>query len=211
MKLIIITGPSGSGKTTLSKKLCKSFEDIIVIKTDSYYRDDLFIKILSIFSNDIYDRFISIKNKEVLKTIASIYNKEESIVFYNYDFNKKSSTVSRTQMKSKTNSLKFIILEGIFAHRLDLNYKQTVNIICKEDKEICYERRLKRDQIERKRNRNEVNKRFNNSWDLFFKNLSKYTNNNHVISINTSDDALYKNLITTINELSINKKTKGNI
>ena len=39
----------------------KLFNDTIVIKTDSYYKDNIFIKFLSIFQYDIYDRPISLK------------------------------------------------------------------------------------------------------------------------------------------------------
>lgn len=46
----------------------------------------------------------------------------------------------------------FLILEGIFAHRLDLNYKETINIVCEEEKQICFKRRLKKGSI-RKRKR----------------------------------------------------------
>ena len=41
MITIVITGPSGSGKTYLSNKLNKLFDNSIVIKTDSYYRDNI--------------------------------------------------------------------------------------------------------------------------------------------------------------------------
>ena len=63
MKTIVITGPSGSGKTNLSNKLSKLFDNSIIIKTDSYYRDNILIRFLAIFLFDIYDRPISIKKK----------------------------------------------------------------------------------------------------------------------------------------------------
>ena len=64
MKTIIITGPSGSGKSYLSKKISKLFNNTIVIKTDSYYKDNIFIRFLSIFQHDIYDRPLSFKKNE---------------------------------------------------------------------------------------------------------------------------------------------------
>ena len=48
MKTLIITGPSGSGKSYLTKNISKLFNNTIVIKTDSYYKDNIFIKFLSI-------------------------------------------------------------------------------------------------------------------------------------------------------------------
>lgn len=210
MKIIIITGPSGSGKTFLSNKLAKLLDNTIVVKTDSYYRDNFIIKILSLFKYDIYDRFISIKNKEIIKTISSIYKKEKYTSFYNYDFSRKISSKSTSQIKYRNNN-GFIILEGIFAHRLDLNYNESINILCKENKEICYQRRLKRDQKERNRNKKEVNKKFNKSWNLYFRNLNRYINSNEVISINISDKNCYEKLINKLKIISLNKKTKENI
>ena len=202
MRTIIITGPSGSGKTYLSNKLSKLLNDPIIIKTDSYYRDDLYIKILSIFINDIYDRIISIKDKCLIKTIESIYNKESSAIFYSYDFRSKCSSKTTREI-DKYNNNRFLIIEGIFAHRLNLNYEKTINILCKEKKEICYQRRLKRDKKERGRNRTEVNKRFYISWDIYAKHLVGFLNKNNVISINTFDEIYYKQLIYNLQNYSI--------
>ena len=200
MKIIIITGPSGSGKTFLSKKLEELLDNSIVIKTDSYYRDDLLIKIISLFADDIYDRFISIKNKEIIRTIRSLYNNERYACFYNYDFTRKISSNSRREIEC-INKNRFIILEGIFSHRLDINYKETINIVCNENKEICYERRLKRDQMERKRNKIEINKRFTKSWDLYYRHLKEYLNSNQVISLRTSDKICFEQLIIKITNI----------
>ncbi len=205
MKTIIITGPSGSGKTYLSIKLSKLFDNSIIINTDSYYKDDLYIKLLSIFIYDIYDRFISIKDKSLIKTITSIYNKEEYATFYNYDFRSKKSSQFRRQIQYQ-NDNKFIILEGIFAHRLDLNYENTINIICKEKKEVCYQRRLKRDRIERGRNIEEVNNKFSKSWDIYSYYLTKFLSKNNFISINTDDKRNYKLLISKLQRIYLNKK-----
>ena len=201
MKTIVITGPSGSGKTYLSNKLTKLFTNSIVINTDSYYRDDLYIKLLSIFIYDIYDRFISIKDKCLINTIKSIYDKEKYATFYKYDFRSKRSTHSTEQIDYKNNN-RFLILEGIFAHRLDLNYDKTINILCNEKKEICHQRRLQRDKIERGRNIEEVNIKFNKSWDIYSKYLSKFLNKNNVITINTIDNANYKLLISKLKGLN---------
>ena len=201
MKIIVITGPSGSGKTTLSNNLTKLLDETIVIKTDSYYRDDIFIKLSSVFIYDIYDRIISIKNKQIIKTIYSICNKEKSTIFYYYDFKTKKSTQLKKEIDYR-NEPKFLILEGIFAHRLGLNYKNSTNILCKEDRDICYKRRLNRDHSERGRTKVEVRKKFIKSWNLYFRNLKKFINNNHVIEIKTSDELTCKNLINSLNYIS---------
>ena len=194
MKTIIITGPSGSGKSYLSKKISKLFNNTIVIKTDSYYKDNIFIKFLSIFQYDIYDRPISFKKSEIKKTLRSLYNKDKLILFYNYDFQRKQSSKSEGTINYEGDN-QLLILEGIFAHRLDLNYNETINIICREEKDICFKRRLKRDQLERGRDSREVNKKFNKSWYLYYENVQKYLNNFEVLSINPLDMISYDQLL----------------
>ena len=197
MKIIIITGASGSGKTFLSNKLSKSLTNSLVINTDSYYRDDFIIKVLSIFKFDIYDRIISIKKTEIRKTISSIKKKDINSIFYNYDFKHKKSTKSKNGLIIKK-KLNYLIIEGIFAHRLELNYHETINILCEEKKKICLERRLIRDHRERGRKVKEINKKFSRSWDLFYNNVTQYIQDNNVISINSFDQHLYKRLINKI-------------
>ena len=194
MKTIIITGPSGSGKSYLSKKISKLFNNTIVIKTDSYYKDNIFIKFLSIFQHDIYDRILSLKKNEIMKTLKSIQNKDSTITSYKYNFKRKNSSKSKVSINYEGDN-QFLILEGIFAHRLDLNYNETINIICKEEKDICFKRRLKRDQLERGRDSREVNKKFNKSWYLYYENVQKYLNNFEVLSINPLDMISYDQLV----------------
>ncbi len=186
MQTIVITGPSGSGKSYLSKNLSKLFCNSIIIKTDSYYRDNKLIQLLAIIMNDIYDRPLSIKKKEIKTTLRSINSKERFISLYRYDFIRKKSSQSIKGINYQEDN-QFLILEGIFAHRLDLNYKKSINIICEAKKDTCLQRRLKRDQSERGRDRREVCKRFNQSWYLFYKNVHDFLNINHVLSINTLD------------------------
>ncbi len=194
MKTIIITGPSGSGKSYLSKKISKLFNNTIVIKTDSYYKDNIFIKFLSIFQYDIYDRPISFKKSEIKKTLRSLHNKDRLISFYNYDFQRKKSSKTEENINYEGDN-QLLILEGIFAHRLDLNYNETINIVCEEEKDICFKRRLKRDQLERGRDSREVNKKFNKSWYLYYENVQKYLNNFEVLSINPLDMISYDQLV----------------
>ena len=76
MKTIVITGPSGSGKSYLSNKLFKLFDNSILIKTDSYYRDNILIRYLSKILHDIYDRPLSIKKNELKKKYRSYLYEE---------------------------------------------------------------------------------------------------------------------------------------
>ena len=197
MKTIVITGPSGSGKSYLSNKLSKLFDNTILIKTDSYYRDNILIRLLSIFIKDIYDRTFTIKKNEIKNTLRSIYNKEKSICFYKYDFKRKKSSQKNLNIKYNVNN-QLLIIEGIFSHRLNLNYQDIINIVCIEDKEICLTRRLNRDQLERGRDKHEVYEKFNKSWYLFYKNVINYLNENKVITINTLDNKSFNNLVLKI-------------
>ena len=204
MITIIITGPSGSGKTYLSNKLLKLFDNSIVIKTDSYYRDNILIKFLSIFLCDIYDRPLSINKKEINKTLKAIYNKNKIITYYKYDFKRRQSSHSKKIINYKGHN-QFLILEGIFAHRLDLNYQDTINIICEERKDICFKRRLLRDQLERDRKMSEVNRKFTRSWNLFHINIRKYIDINRKISLNPVDKISYDNLVNYLQKISKKK------
>ena len=194
MKTIIITGPSGSGKSYLSKKISKLFNNTIVIKTDSYYKDNIFIRFLSILQYDIYDRPMSFKKNEIKKTLRSLHHKSRLISFYKYEFQRKQSSKSKGTINYEGEN-QLLILEGIFAHRLDLNYNETINILCEEEKDICFKRRLKRDQLERGRDSKEVIKKFNKSWYLYYKNAQKYLNNFEVLSINPLDMISYDQLV----------------
>jgi len=200
MKTIIITGASGSGKSYLSNNLSKIFYNSIVLKTDSYYRDNIIIKLLSIFLYDLYDRPFSIKKNEIRRTLKSIHNKDKLISFFKYDFKRKQATQSTRIINYKGDN-QFLIIEGIFAHRLDLNYKETINIVCKDEKKICFKRRLERDQSERGRNSKEVNKKFNRSWYLFNKNIINYLNDNQVIEINQVDKYSYEKLVFNLKKI----------
>ena len=201
--MIVITGPSGSGKTFLANKLQKDINNAIVINTDSYYRANLFVKFLSLFMKDFYDRLISVKLREISKTISSIHKNEKAITFYKYDFKRKKSTQS---IKKADKQTKYLIIEGIFSHRIDLNYKRTLNILYKETKEICYQRRLKRDELERGRNKKDVSRKFTKSWDLYYKNLNSFINKNDIYELKSIDSKSYKRLIKKITEIDSHKK-----
>ena len=209
MKTIIITGPSGSGKTILTNKLSKEFKDSIVIRTDSFYRDNILIRLISIFKRDIYDRFLSIKKKELNDTLKSIFEKKKIIIFYNYDFKRKKSSQKEIKIKYKDEN-QFLILEGIFSHRLNLNYHETINIVCYEKKEVCRIRRLNRDKLERGRNSNEVNKKFNKSWYLFYNNLKTNLHQSNQIKLNPADKISYNKLLDNLRKIFRNEKTKKN-
>ena len=131
---------------------------------------------------------------EIKNTLRSIHNKDKLISFYKYDFKRKHSSKSERSINYDGDN-QLLIVEGIFAHRLDLNYNETINIICKEEKDICFKRRLKRDRLERGRDSREVIKKFNKSWYLYYKNVQKYLNNFEVLTINPLDMISYDQLV----------------
>ncbi len=210
MNLIIISGPSGSGKSYLAESICKKFKNINIIKTDSYYRDNLMIKILSLKFNDIYDRIISIKSKELIYTLTSILNREELIYSYNYDFRSKKSTkkLIRININDYTNPI--VILEGIFSHRLMNKFKTNIfmKILCIEDKNLCFERRIRRDVIQRGRQRKEVEERFNRSWEIFHNQSSNFKKDKEIVYLNKKDESQYNNIINRIESLNLETKKK---
>jgi len=203
MYLIIISGPSGSGKSYLAKKLSNEFENVNIIKTDSFYRDNLLIKFLSIYLNDIYDRMISIKKEKLIDTLRSILNKENDISTYNYDFKSKKSSKLKMNMKNKSRN-QILILEGIFSHRIIKHFESyiMIKILCIENKETCYKRRLRRDLIKRGRKRKEVEKRFEKSWEIFKIHSYNVNNDRDVLYINTKVKKQYESLINKIKLLN---------
>ena len=210
MNLIIISGPSGSGKSHLAKRISEKFKDIKIVKTDSYYRDNLLIKIISLYFNDIYDRIISIKKKELIDTLNSILNNEELVPSYNYDFRTRKSTKKYIRNRSEYTS-QVVLLEGIFAHRLIKYFKKHIfmKITCIEDKSLCFERRIRRDLIERDRKINEVEGKFQKSWEIFHNQSSNFKKDNEIIYLNKKDEEKYKNIINRIEILNL--KTKKNV
>ncbi len=211
MNLIIISGPSASGKSVLAKRICKEFKYINIIKTDSYYRDNLMIKILSLYFKDIYDRMISIKKKELINTLSSILNKEELFYSYNYDFKTRKSTKKEININRNQYTNEIVILEGIFAHRLIKDFKNHIfmKILCIDDKNLCFKRRIRRDLIERDRKRKEVEERFQRSWEIFQKQSTNFREDNEIIYINNKNEEQYNNIIKRIENRNL--LTKKNV
>ncbi len=203
MKTIVITGQSGSGKSYLANKLSKIFCNSIVIKTDSYYRDNILIKLLSILVYYIYDIPLSIRKNELMNTLKSINQKDRLVSILRYDFSRKNSSKSKLKIEYEEDN-QFLIIEGIFAHRLKLNYDETINIVCEEEKGICFKRRLKRDQLERGRDSKEVYKKFDKSWSIFNKHIKKFIMNYNILLVNPKDQINYNNLLVNL------KKQKNN-
>ena len=59
---------------------------------------------------------------------------------------------------------------------------------------------------ERNRNKSEVNRKFTRSWNLFYKNITRYIDINRKISLNPVDKISYDNLVYYLQNIS----TKNN-
>ena len=201
MHLLIISGPSGSGKTTLSKKVLKRLKDGIILNTDNYYKTGLISQILSKILTCYFDRKISFNSTLFKRDLEFILRNGFSNFSYEYNFIKKS--IKKTYIK--TRNIKFIIVEGIFGQEI-LNFFSNANIILiklKTNKKSCMKRVIKRDYIERGKNKNLAKKDFLKAWELFYKNKKKIKSRNYLQKIiirNKSDiNSLFLKLTNILN------------
>ena len=168
MKLIIISGPSGSGKTTLSKIILKKFKDGIILNTDNYYKTGLISRLLSKILTSYFDRKISFNYKLFKNDLEFILKNGFSNFSYKYNF----KTKSIKKENRNTTNIRLIIVEGIFGQAIlkSLKSKNCILINLKTNKKSCMKRVIKRDIIERGKNKNLAKKDFINAWKLFYKN-----------------------------------------
>ena len=176
MKLLIISGPSGSGKSTLSKKITKKLKNGIILNTDNYYKTGILSKILSKIIPFYFDKKISFNANLFNKDLDFILENNYSNYTYKYDYQKKSSK----KIYSPTHKIRFVIIEGIFASFvLKRSFKDKYFLIkLKTSKNTCLKRVIKRDCIERGKNKNVAKRDFFVAWKLFHKyeNPNEYTN-----------------------------------
>ena len=173
MKLIIITGPSGSGKTTLSKLLKKRLNNSHILSTDDYYKTGIISNLLSKIIESYYDKNISLNSKLLKRAILKILNNKKIDYIYKYDFKSKT----KKMILKPSSSIENLIIEGIFA--LDLiNFVSNFDYLLiklKINKNICMNRIICRDQIERGKDKKESIKDFKNAWQIY-KTKEKFNN-----------------------------------
>ena len=201
MQLIIISGPSGSGKTTLSKKILKRFKEGIILNTDNYYRTGFISQILSKILTYYFDRKISFNYKLFKRDLQFIL--KNGFSNYSYKYNFKSKSIKKT-FKKKTN-IRFVIVEGIFGKEVlrTASKKNCILIKLKTSKQICMKRVIKRDFIERGKNKNIAYKDFLKAWKLFHKNETDSESRNYlkeiVITKKVNMNLLIKEVINITN------------
>ena len=199
MKLIFISGPSGSGKTSLSNQLILKIKNGIALSTDNYYKTGLISRLLSKIVEGYFDRYISFNYKMFKKDFNFILKNEISIYERSYDFERKKIKT----FFNKTNNIKFLIVEGIFAKELSrtLDNQKYIFLEIKTNKTDCMKRVIQRDLKERGKIKQQAEIDFLKSWNIYYgkfknKNIKK-NENEFTISKNTNIDQIIKNIINS--------------
>ena len=196
MKLIFVSGPSGSGKTTLSNQIIVKIKNGTVLRTDNYYKTGLQSKLLSKFIEGYFDRSISFNYKLFKKDFNYILKNGISINERFYDFEKK--TVNN--YLNETNNINILIVEGIFAKEFSstLCNQNYYFLELKINKDECMKRVIKRDIKERGKEKEQAEKDFLKSWDIYHEKLKnknfKNNANEFYISKDTNIDQILKKL-----------------
>ncbi len=166
MKLIFISGPSGSGKTTLSNQILVKNKNGIVLSTDNYYKTGPLSKILSKTIKGYFDRSISFNYQLFRKDFNLIINNGISIYERSYNFQKQIVNKSLKETKN----IQYLIVEGIFAREFSRTLKNNNYsfIELKINKKECLNRAIKRDLINRGKDKNKAKKDFLKSWDIYY-------------------------------------------
>ena len=197
MKLIFVSGPSGSGKTTLSNQIIVKIKNGTVLRTDNYYKTGLRSKLLSKFIEGYFDRSISFNYKLFKKDFNYILKNGTSINERFYDFDKK--TVNNYLIE--TNNINILIVEGIFAKEFSstLCNQNYYFLELKINKNECMKRVVKRDIKERGKAKEQAEKDFLKSWDIYSEKLKNknFKNNANELNIskNTNIDQILKRLL----------------
>ena len=199
MLLVIINGPSGSGKTTLSKIVLNKLKDGIILNTDNYYKTGIISQLLSKILSSYFDRQISFNYKLFKAHMNFILKNGFSNFSYKYNF--KTKSIKKTYKNTK--NIKFIIVEGIFAHAIlkSLKSNNCILINLKTNKKSCMKRVIKRDFIERGKNKNLAKKDFLNSWKLFYKNKNKKNSKNCLKKIIVKKKSDFNSLLKKISKI----------
>ena len=186
MKFIFVSGPSGSGKTTLSNQIIVKIKNGTVLRTDNYYKTGLQSKLLSKFIEGYFDRSISFNYKLFKKDFNYIIKNGISINERYYDFEKK--TVNN--YLNETNNINILIVEGIFAKEFSstLCNQNYYFIELKINKNDCMKRVIKRDIKERGKAKEQAEKDFLKSWDIYHEKLKNKNFKNNANELNISKD-----------------------
>ena len=172
MQLLFITGPSGSGKTTISKYISQYLPNSYILSTDNYYKTGFISKISSKIIKSYFDKILSHEQGLIKRDIDYILKHNSINHYYKYSFIKK---VTKKNLKNFSN-IQNLIVEGIFSLELTDFFSEDKYLLIRlnEKKCICRKRVLKRDSIERGKNKILNLNEFNNGWNIYKNKEKKY-------------------------------------
>ena len=153
--LLGIAGCSGSGKTTLADELARTLGGM------RFHLDDYYLDLGHLpFAERIQQNFDDPAMIEIPLLAAHIgaLARGESIARPIYDF----ATYTRVPDRTETvRAGQFLIVEGIFAlHYPELLPHYQLRVFIDAPESLCFERRLKRDIVERGRTENSVRSQY---------------------------------------------------
>jgi uridine kinase len=146
-----IAGASGSGKTTLAAELAREL-DGIYFPIDNYYRDLSHMP----FSQRVKQNFDdpALIESSLLAAHVAALARGEAIERPLYDFSTHTRVLGRTEA---IRAGSFVLVEGLFAlHYPELLPLYQFRVYIETPDDICFERRLKRDTVERGRSSESV-------------------------------------------------------
>ena len=165
MILIGVCGGTASGKTTLSNKISEYLTNLNFsaneISLDNYYKD-LSDKSYEERCNVNFDSPESIDIELFYQHLSALKKGEDvNIPIYSYKLH------NRTNRTKLVVSCNFLITEGLFIfHEEKLRKCFDLKIYLDIDYKTRFNRRLKRDVMERGRDRDEVENRFKSTIDI---------------------------------------------
>ena len=153
--VIGIAGASGSGKTTLAAELARELSGIY-FPIDNYYRDLCHLPHAERVKQNFDDP--AIIESSLLAAHVAALARGETIERPIYDFSTHTRVHGRTE---KMQAEAFVIVEGLFAlfypELLPL-YQFRIYIDTPDD--VCFERRMRRDTVERGRTEDSVRRQY---------------------------------------------------
>lgn len=161
-KLIIVAGCSGSGKSTVSKRIKNSFgkNDAQIICMDRFYKCCAAVmpKVKKT-GNPNFDHPDAFDWKLLRKSLKDLLNgKTIKAPIYNYKIHK------REKKTHEIKPTKILIFEGFLAlYDKVIKEMADLKIFVNTPLNLCFQRRLVRDQKERRRTKESINQQWNES------------------------------------------------
>ncbi|HLK64908.1 MAG TPA: uridine kinase [Bryobacteraceae bacterium] len=153
--IIGIAGPSSSGKTELSRQLVEKLPGTAIVSLDSYYSgmEEIALEERKKANFDHPDSLDWELLHEHLRRMSSGLAFEEPV----YSF----ADYARTSATRHIEPSEFVIVEGLFVlYWPALRAMLDTKVFVKTDPDVCYQRRLARDVIERGRTPESVREQY---------------------------------------------------